>query len=93
MADKKKRPGGRPAVLGVGKAAPRIPLAVPVDLLAKIDADAERLGVSRNDIMRTILEKHYDRTPEERAADVLDYAARQGVSVAELVRFAGEVDN
>lgn len=70
---------------------PKVMVSMPVDLLAEVDAEAQRAGTSRSAVLRSYAEAVFQqrRTGRARAIkEIIDEfaAPRGGENVAELVK-------
>jgi len=68
---------------------PKVMVSMPAELLAKVDAEAQRLGTSRSAVLRGFADAALRHRPTRRAAamrDLLRDAAPHGGNAAEQVK-------
>lgn len=79
-----------PVYPGILRSMPKVMVSMPDDLLAKVDAEAERTGSSRSAVLRSYAEAVFQQRRSDRAMAirklVKEHAAPRGGKVAELVK-------
>lgn len=79
-----------PVYPGILRRVPKVMVSMPADLLAEVDAEAERTGTSRSAVLRGFAEAVFQQRRTDRATAirklVSEAAAPRGGNVAELVK-------